>query len=191
MRTRPSPARWLTLLRRGFGASCTVVVWAFVLLAMGPQPFRVLTLGIVGGTSMEPTLSTGDLVVAARWGEVTIGDVVVVESAGGFVVHRVVDGGEQTGWVTQGDANDFRDRFPVDPDAVLGEPVLVVPGVGLLTDWIHQRPLSAATCVTAAYLIVQLNRRSDHGHVDSAPSTRDPSQVRTKSSRSGDFVQAQ
>lgn len=83
----------------------------------------------VEGDSMEPTLSDHDLVVARTRAGYGRGDVIVYRipadaaGAGQMVVHRVVGGDGDHGYVTQGDNRDVIDPWlPRDID-VLGEVV--------------------------------------------------------------------
>ncbi len=96
------------------------------------------SLVIVSGQSMEPTYSSGDLIVA-RKGEPQIGDVIVYapSSLGGAqVVHRIIAGDAESGWILQGDNNNFVDPFyPVD-DEVRGIVHIHVPRVSAVTSWL-------------------------------------------------------
>lgn len=100
------------------------------------------TLTIVSGHSMEPTYYTGDLVVS-RCGTPAAGDVVVYTPPGlerGRIIHRVVGGDADGGWVIQGDNNDFLDPWRPHAGDVLGIARLHVPGLGrvasiLLDPW--------------------------------------------------------
>ncbi len=87
---------------------------------------------VVNGESMEPTYHTGDIVIA-RSGEPAVGDVVVYTSeelGDGKIVHRVIGGDARSGWVLQGDNNDFID--PIEPvgDDVLGVARVHLPSIG-------------------------------------------------------------
>ncbi|HXH88186.1 MAG TPA: signal peptidase I [Gaiellaceae bacterium] len=91
---------------------------------------------IVSGRSMEPMLHTGDLALVVRRGSYRLGDVVAFRvpqgepGAGSVVIHRVVGGTAQDGYVTQGDNRDGRDPWrPVTAD-VVGEMALHVPKLG-------------------------------------------------------------
>lgn len=90
------------------------------------------TLTIVSGESMEPTYYTGDLVVS-RCGASEVGQVVVYNPpnvGGARVIHRIIAGDAESGWVIRGDNNDFNDPWHVSEDNVLGHAVLHLPQVG-------------------------------------------------------------
>ena len=73
------------------------------------------TIVFVSGTSMQPTLTSEDVVVAREHAVYAVGDLVVFrvpegEASGQYIIHRIVGGSETTGWVTRGD-----NRTAVDP----------------------------------------------------------------------------
>lgn len=121
----------------GVVACALLVVGWYLTLA----PTRIggpMTPVIVRGTSMLPTYTSGDLVLAFRAPETRAGQVAVFRGpSGGHVIHRViaVDGQRL---VTQGDNRDRPDPWPTTTDDVLGVARFTVPGVGrhllVLTD---------------------------------------------------------
>ena len=123
------------LPRRLLGAA-TSLVWILGALTVGwflwPSSLGgCTTLTIVSGHSMEPTYYTGDLVVS-RCGPVEIGDVIVYNPpnvGGARVIHRIIDG-DASGWIVQGDNNDFLDPWKPTEENILGSAVLHLPQVG-------------------------------------------------------------
>ncbi len=59
-----------------------------------------------------------------------LGDIVVFSTDNGNVIHRIVGGDGESGYVMQGDNNPETDRWTPTDDEVLGEAVLHVPGAG-------------------------------------------------------------
>jgi len=114
----------------------TSLVWILGALTVGwflwPSSLGgCTTLTIVSGHSMEPTYYTGDLVVS-RCGPVEIGDVIVYNPpnvGGARVIHRIIDG-DASGWIVQGDNNDFLDPWKPTEENILGSAVLHLPQVG-------------------------------------------------------------
>ena len=145
-------ATWLALL---------AVVLGWVLL------FRPTTLGgpahyvLVSGTSMEPTLDGGDLVVLRQQSAYSPGDIVAFRvpegdaSAGRIVIHRVVSDSPDDGLTTQGDNMDIRDPWRPSQNDVLGKMWFRVPYFGRFLD-ILQVPayLAAAAAVVTLFLIL-------------------------------------
>lgn len=120
-----------------------------------PPTFRIVVLGLVGlfvavigyqlasgstrllvtsGSSMEPVVESGDLIVVREQGSYAIDDLVAFQSAKlGTVLHRIVDTVERDGelrFVTQGDNNDFLDSDEPLESAILGTSALIPPNGG-------------------------------------------------------------
>ncbi len=85
---------------------------------------------VVSGVSMEPTLSTGDLVVTRQHGSYDIGDVVAFKTDKGDVIHRIVGGDANAGYVIQGDNKPDVDRWRPTPASIRGSQWFQVPKLG-------------------------------------------------------------
>lgn len=135
MDTRRGPASGLVLV---------VVAGLLWLLAAPAHLGGTLTVVSIQGTSMEPTLVSGDLVVLRRAPTYEIGEAVAFRSdmAGTTVLHRIVAVEPGTGrYILIGDNNAFLDRYRPLPEEVVGRMVLRLPGdVGALarlaTPWL-------------------------------------------------------
>ena len=79
--------------------------------------------------SMEPTIKVGDLIVFKKQAEYDVGDIITFGSRGTCVTHRIIDKTE-SGFITQGDANNAPDLSAVPPEEVLGEVQFVIPNGG-------------------------------------------------------------
>lgn len=128
----------VTTSRRLLSHAPEVILWALAGLAaffLWPSSLGgCTTLTIVSGESMEPTYFTGDLVVS-RCGGPAVGDVVVYQPVvigGGRIIHRIVDGAGDTGWILQGDNNSWIDPFSPTNAEVLGIAKVHIPKVGLV-----------------------------------------------------------
>lgn len=125
------------------------------------------TLTIVSGESMEPTYYTGDLVVS-RCGPVDVGDVIVYnppDVGGARVIHRIVDGNADDGWVVQGDNNDFLDPWNPKDEQILGSAVLHIPQLGKVAA-ILLSPLTWISLLVIALAVVVWPGRSDEDETD-------------------------
>ena len=124
--------------RRVRRAVVAVLFWSFAVAAavlLWPTNLGGCTsLIVVSGHSMDPTYSSGDLVVA-RCGEPQVGDIVVYQPEGlnGHVIHRLVSGDGATGWQVQGDNNDWIDPFTPTDAQVVGIAQFHLPRIGLVT----------------------------------------------------------
>ena len=131
---------------------------------MVPMPFGVGATVVLSG-SMEPTLSTGDILFITRKDTYEVGDVVVFQSNRIAVVHRIIElreetvegeNGEETQLVaiTQGDANNTPDD-PIAIEQIKGVVKFRIPLVGYLVNMI-KTPLG--TIIIAAVAIFLLER---------------------------------
>ena len=118
---------------------------------------------IVSGSSMEPGYQSGDFVIT-RSGDYEQGDIVAFHADDGpLVIHRIVGGGPDEGFVTQGDNRDTTDEWrPRDTD-VVGKAWVHVPGFG---DWVAKlrEPLVAAAAVGGLAFIAVITTRTARKH---------------------------
>ncbi|HEX2177015.1 MAG TPA: signal peptidase I [Nocardioidaceae bacterium] len=149
-------------MRRLLSALSTVVLLAaFVgwMVYLRPAPLGgPATFVIVSGTSMEPRLHDGDLVVVRRQDSYSPGDVVAFQvpegepGAGAMVIHRIVGGSARSGFRMRGDNKALADLWrPRDGD-IVGRPWLEVPRAGRMVTTLGS-PIGAGT---AAGLLVFL-----------------------------------
>jgi len=111
-------------------ASVTLIVWGALALC---RPVRVT------GSSMEPVLKAGDLVIVHRRDRVEVRDIVLYREQGhGPVLHRVIGRGADGSLRTKGDANSVADRAPIPESAVVG-PVRTIIPVGRMVAWWRAR----------------------------------------------------
>ncbi len=116
---------------------------------------------IVSGFSMEPTLRTGDVVVAFRQGSYAVGDVIVYRvpsggpAAGDRVIHRIVGGSGSTGFIVRGDNKDGIDPWRPKDDVVVGKARLTVPHVGSALLFLRT-PLGIALLASLTTVLVAL-----------------------------------
>jgi signal peptidase len=166
-RVEPSP-------RRALSAALTVLIylagaagaWFLWPTSLG----GCTTLTIVSGHSMEPTLRTGDLVVA-RCGQAKVGDIVVYNPPGmphSRIIHRVI-GGDGAGWTMRGDNNAWNDPFTPTSGDVLGIARLRVPGIGLVGRFLVNPWIWVSVLVLAFALLVWPGRSTDDDADDAAP----------------------
>lgn len=129
--------RLLRRSARGAAIGAGVFLIAAWLLVLRPQavggPAAYIT---VAGVSMEPTLRAGDLVVMTRADVYEPGDVVAYRvpdgdpAAGRHVIHRVIGGGPDEGYLLQGDNTPAPDRWRPSDDDIVGRQLVVIPALG-------------------------------------------------------------
>lgn len=142
----------------------SVVIWIGLLVAwwllLAPATFGgSATYALVLGRSMEPALSTGDLVIARHADSYRAGDLVVFGVKEDFlVVHRLVrrtDGG----WTTKGDNRPNQDGWVVPSDAILGIATWVLPGFAVPLAWWSDHPHAAGFLVATVSTLAFVPRR--------------------------------
>lgn len=145
----------------------SVAVWIAVLVAawlLWPSSLGGgTTMIIVSGNSMEPTYSSGDVVVA-RAGSPAVGDVVVYTPEGygdAKIIHRIIGGDGEAGWELRGDNNSFTDPFTPTDDAVLGIATLHLPKAGVAASSIANPWVWGLMLLAAAVLILWPSRDDD------------------------------
>lgn len=122
-----------------------------------PMPFGI-GAAVVQSGSMEPTLYKGDLLFVKEQSDYSVGDIVVYQSEGILVVHRIVATTGDT-VTTRGDANNVPDR-PFDAGCIKGSVIGRIPGVGYVIDFL-KTPLGILLLVGCAVLLVELSFRRE------------------------------
>jgi signal peptidase len=108
-------------------AAVALILWLFVWPSVWGGSMTYLT---VSGPSMEPLYASGDFVAAREQPSYAAGDIVVFSTGQGNVIHRIVGGDGQAGYLMQGDNNPDVDRWTPTDAEVLGKAVLHVPNAG-------------------------------------------------------------
>ena len=117
-----------------FGLASVAFLLAWLLL------FRPAFLGgpagyvLVTGASMQPTLHGGDLVLTREQSHYQVGDVVAFRvpksepAEGAMLIHRIVGGSADEGFLMQGDNKDSRDPWHPRPQDIVGKKWFSIPG---------------------------------------------------------------
>ena len=119
----------------------------------------VLGLGtaVVLTGSMEPTIMGGDVILICRQKAYHKGDVVTFRSTGvsGIpITHRIVEETE-TGFITQGDANNAQDLDSLETDRIIGKVILIIPKAGFAIQFL-QNPMGIAFLVLALFAAIEV-----------------------------------
>ena len=125
------------------------------------------TIVVVSGTSMEPGLHTGDLVLVHRQDAYRVGDVAAYRlpagqvGAGSVVIHRIVGGSAETGFVLRGDNRQTNDQWRPKPGDMVGREWVAVSTRGPILGFVLS-PLGFA-CLAAlfAFVLIAAGGRSE------------------------------
>ncbi len=138
---RPLARQLLASLRRPANiAFFGVLIVALTAWWVEMRPTSLLggpaTFITVKGTSMLPTLKTGDFVLAQAQPAYHAGDLVVYRvpkgqiGAGDDLIHRIIAGNATVGFTLKGDNNPSPDPWTVPRNDILGKKAVVLPGFG-------------------------------------------------------------
>ena len=117
-----------------------------------PMPFGFGGAVVLSG-SMEPTFSTGDLIVVQEAEHIEIGDIIVYQQGNSLVVHRVIAiNGDSV--ITQGDANNIADA-PIDRSVIKGTVLFWIPKLGDVVTVIKS-PVGTICLLAAAIALVEI-----------------------------------
>jgi signal peptidase I len=148
----------VSVLRRYALTAATILVAAvwFVMLrptAMGGPA----TYMMVRGSSMTGTLGSGDLIVVIAADHYDIGDVIAYRipdgpGKGDLVIHRII-GGDDSGYVTQGDANRQPDPWRPGVSDIDGKLQWRVAGLGQYLVLGHNPPVLGLIWALVAFVL--------------------------------------
>ena len=128
--------------------------------------FRPAALGgpaqyvMVAGTSMLPTLRTGDVVVVHRHATYRVGDIVAyripkgMPAAGGRVIHRIVGGSAAAGYTTLGDNRKSDDLWRPKNADILGSVSVRLPHAALAAQLLRSPLVLASLAAGLAFAFV-------------------------------------
>ena len=130
---------------------------------------------VVVGSSMEPGLHSGDLVVTRARPAYRAGEVLAFAVDGGQVIHRTLGQDAAGAWITQGDNRSTPDGWQVGDKDILGAEWLTIGGFSAPSSVIHQWWFAPTAAALTVFLLLMpsLRRRrspetatwlSDHAH---------------------------
>jgi len=123
-------------MREWLRRSGEVLAACLVIAALGWAAHATWLPVRVGGMSMRPALTAGDLALVRLGGSPRPGHIALVESRGRApMLHRIASIAADGAVHTRGDANPIEDLEPAPLSAVKGSVVAVVPVGNLLQRW--------------------------------------------------------
>ena len=115
--------------------------------------------------SMSPTINPGSLIIIEEYKEnqVEVGDIVTFsgEQTDSIVTHRIVE--EQNNgeyYVTQGDANNTVDSFPVRKDMIVGKVIIIIPALGSIMLFIQNNIFIVLGIIALIVLLSEIFKSS-------------------------------
>ncbi|MDD4833215.1 MAG: signal peptidase I [Lutispora sp.] len=150
-----------------------IVLTAAITSALWDKP---MIFSSVRSNSMYPSFQRSDMILIKSISDkdtVNIGDIVVfkVEEGGlsskGWIVHRIIEGNEEIGYITKGDANDYTDQasggtgpikreWIVSKVLTIGNKPLKIPLIGYLTLWMEKLQANPYTMPVIAVILAAI-----------------------------------
>ena len=131
-----------------------VLVWAVF--------FRPASLGgpagyvMVSGVSMEPTIHDGDFVLTRAQDRYEIGDIVAFDVDGSIVIHRIIGGTGEAGFLVQGDNNNAQDTWRPTAGDILGKRWVHIAGLGTKLHQVRSSPVAFGGLVGLLFALAAL-----------------------------------
>lgn len=122
-----------------------------------PMPFGYGAAVVLSG-SMEPTLSTDDLIIVRKAESLAVDDIVVFQDEDILVVHRIIETDGET-VTTKGDANNAADE-PVSVSDIKGKVVFSIPFAGKIVNFM-KTPVGILLVIIAAIALVEIPHRKE------------------------------
>jgi signal peptidase len=136
--------------------ACLAIVAGWFLLLRPASLGGPASYVIVAGRSMEPGLRMHDLAIVRKQGDYHTGDVIAFRVPEGEVIHRIVGGDAESGFVTKGDNNEEPDLWRPRPADIKGALWFRIPAGGRVLEFVA-RPVNAAILagsIAAFWLLV-------------------------------------
>lgn len=147
-------ARWIFLIIISLVLGINIYNWNARSLTGNvlPMPFGYGSAVVLSG-SMEPVIMTNELIIVEAREHYEVGDIVVYQTGGILVVHRIVDMDGQM-VTTRGEANNMDDE-PVELIQIKGKVIAHFPHVGELVRLLKS-PVATILLIVGAVLSVEL-----------------------------------
>lgn len=150
---------------------------------------------LVSGGSMEPTLHDNDFVIARRQDTYARGEIVVYRipesetGAGGLVIHRIIGGSDQLGYVLQGDNRTTPDLWRPRSTDIVGRLLVTIPMAGGVIPILRSPLLVALFAGYMAFLFVYLGGKDpEPSQEDTGASQLTPPHLSGRANRVGDAI---
>jgi len=119
---------------------------------------------LVSGQSMEPRYHTGDLVLVERQSSYHVGQLIAYHvpkgdpMAGAQVIHRIIGGDPQHGFVVQGDNRTAPDTWRPKPTDIVGAKALRMPGAVVAIQFLRSPLLLGILAASFVFVYLLIGR---------------------------------
>lgn len=155
----------LTVLRKVLKALILIIVGVILLANLYRLAAREIfgvkaptvfgcSSAVVLTVSMSGTIEPDDFIITHKQSDYTVGDIVMYQTGGTPVTHRIISENEK-GYRTKGDANNTDDGTEIPKEDVVGKVVLVIPKIGAALR-LARTPIGMLGLFAAIILITEL-----------------------------------
>lgn len=109
-----------------------ITLIAFYFLSSNLNIFGSYRSFVVQSGSMEPAISTGDIIITKSQNVYNTGDIITFDNKG-LVTHRIIAAEKESEeFHTKGDANRTNDEDKIAPEQIVGKVIMTIPRLGYL-----------------------------------------------------------
>ena len=169
IKTRRPIAKIIAIVLAVVVAYCCIfsLVAKFIKGESVPMPLGFGVAVVLTG-SMEPKLHVNDLIVAVKSKNIKAGDVIVYQTGGTAVIHRLLVIDRENGVIiTKGDANNVEDE-PITLSKVKGKLLFKIPFAGLAVRYLQTVPGTIMMLVLLFTILLLSVRAKDQDKAEEA-----------------------
>ena len=109
---------------------------------------------------MEPTISTGSLILVDTDVALHMEDIVTFQKQDSIITHRIVRQIDDQKFITKGDANDSDDPTPLYKSQIIGKVILTIPYIGYIMIFLRRYLWLLCAAFLLCHLIRERKRRN-------------------------------
>jgi len=135
-----------------------LLISGITFLTSKPTPLGYRTFAVKSG-SMEPTITTGSLLIVRTNSSISKGDIVTYQKDNEIITHRIdkiISENNSVLYVTKGDANNTVDSGQIAQSNILGEKVLTIPLLGYYLLFLRTLPGLIISVIIPASIFILL-----------------------------------
>ena len=130
----------IKIAKKVFEVIAIILIYNIILIAISSAN-RINIINIFGyksyiikTNSMEPTISTNDVVITKKVEKqnIKVGDVITFFQEGEVITHRITKIDENGDYTTKGDNNNIEDTFKINYKDIEGKHILTIPYLGAI-----------------------------------------------------------
>lgn len=134
-----------------------MIILLIMISLLSCKDFRIYC--IMSG-SMEPSISTGSLILVDTSAELYAEDIVTFKQQDTIITHRIVEQINAQKYITKGDANETYDPMPLYKAQIIGKVIIVIPFIGYIVICFRRYLWLLCTAFLLCHFIHERKRRN-------------------------------